>query len=287
MSFRRPVTPSVGLVAAARDPQLLGAVPWHPKQLELFALIEAHQTAVVSAGRRGGKSRAAAAAALWQLLLRAELDEYLPPFESRLALCIANSEEQARILLQHALAIVKASPVLGSELTAETQGELVFRGGRVLRSLPCSARTARGLGAAIVVLDELGHFLTTEEGPRAAARVWAAVRPAVAAFGSDGKVLALSTPGDEHGLHEELFAKAEAGELPGAVAFSATTRELNPGISEEFLRGEEAALGPATFAREYEGKFVAGGSRFFDADELRACVPNRREVLPEDRKSVV
>ena len=271
----------IGLVDAARDRQLLGAVPWYPRQLELLAAIEGHHTTIVSAGRRGGKSRIAAAVALWQLLLRPELDPYLPPFESRLALCIANSEAQAAILLEHAAALAKASPVLRGELLDELQSELAFRGGR-LRVLPCSARTARGLGAAIVVLDEFGHFLTDAEGPRAAARVWAAVRPAVAAFGSEGKVIALSTPGDDGGLFEQLHAKAASGELENAIAFTATTREMNPGIEEAFLAGELAALGPSTFSREYEGKFIAGGSAFFDPDELLACIPNRREALPED-----
>jgi len=277
----------VGLVEAARDPALLGAVPWHPRQLDLFALIERFGTTIADAGRRGGKSRISAGVSLWQLLLRPELDRFLPPYETRLALAVANSEEQARILLEHAAAIVRSSPVLRGELVAERESELEFRGGRVLRVLPCSARTARGLGAAIVVLDEFGHFLTTDEGPRAAARVWAAVRPAIAAFGKEGKVLVVSTPGDDGGLFEQLYAKAEAGELENAAAFTATTQELNPAIDAAFLRGEELALGPDTFAREYLGRFVAGGGRFFDPDELRACVGNHREALPEDGRSWV
>lgn len=149
----------------------------------------------------------------------------------RLALCVANSEAQASILLEHALALVKSSPVLSGELVAETQNELTFRGGRVLRVLTCSARTARGLEACFVALDEFGWFLTTDEGPRAAARVWAAVRPAVAAFGREGKVLALSTPGDTAASSRSSIAKP----TPASSRTRTLTRSMNCRISSSVI----------------------------------------------------
>jgi hypothetical protein len=177
--------------------------------------------------------------------------------------------------------------VLRSELVSETSTELRFKRDRVLRVLPCSARTTRGFGACYVGLDEFGLFLTDTEGPRAANRIWAAVSPSLAQYAGEGRMVVTSTPGDESGLFETLYLKAEAGELPGAVAWTASTIEANPSIDSEFLRSQELALGPDAYAREYEGRFLPGGGRFFDPDELRTVVAPRRESLPDDGRDWV
>ena len=275
--------PDVALIDAVRDPNLLGSTPFHPRQLDLLKAVADHSTVVVSAGRRSGKSRVVAAAALHSLLLSDRLDALIPEHEPRFALVVANSTEQAAIVRDLAAAIVRSSPVLRGEQEAETQAELVFRRGRVLRVLPCNSRTVRGLAASFVAFDEFGHFLTESEGPAVAERVWAALTPSVAQFGAAGKVLATSTPGDDAGLFASLFLRAQNGELPGAVAFGpVATRELNPAVPEEFLKAQLAALGPDSFAREYEGRFIAGGGRCFEPEDVRAVVSNRREALPED-----
>lgn len=274
--------PDVPFGVACRDRQLLGTVPFHPRQLDLVDAIEGHQTTIVSAGRRGGKSRVAAAAMVWSLLLCDRLDRFLTPHEPRFALGVATAEDQAGVLLGLAAAIVKASPVLRSELVAESGTELQFRHGRTLRVLPCNARSIRGRGASVVVLDEFGHFASESDGPAVAGRVWAALAPSVSQFGKEGKIIAASTPGDAGGLHEILFLRAEAGELPGACSFRAGSAELNPGLDQGFVEAQRAALGDAGFEREILALFTAGGGSFFDEQELRAVTSSRREALPDD-----
>jgi phage terminase large subunit-like protein len=273
----------VPLGIACRDPRLLGAVPFHPRQLDLVDAIESHALTVVSAGRRGGKSRVAAAVMVWALLLCDRFDQFLPPHEQRLAVGIATSEDQAAVLRELAGSLVKSSPVLAGELVSETGTELTFKRNRTLRVLPCNARSIRGRGACVVVFDELGHMSGEGlDGPATAARVWEALTPSVSQFKGEGKIVATSTPGDSGGLHETLFLRAEAGELAGACAFRAGSLEMNPGLEDGFLQQQRAALGDAAFEREYLGLFSAGGSSFFDADELALVVSNRRESLPED-----
>lgn len=279
--------PDVPLSVAVRDPRLLGSTPWHPRQLDLLEAIERNPTTVVRAGRRGGKSRIAAAVAVHSLLLADRLDGYLPPHEPRLAIAVATSEEQARIVLDHAVALVTASPILRAEVATVTMSELTFRSGHVLRVVACNSRTLRGRGASVVVLDELAWFYGETDGPATAQRVWEALTPSVASFGHEGRVLAISTPGDSGGLFERLYLQAESGELPEAVAFSASTVELNPGVPDEFLSAQRLALGADSFAREYLAEFVAGGGRFFEPDELRAVTSNRREALPADGRQWV
>lgn len=58
----------VGLVAAAKDRALIGLMP-HPAQEEFLRLVEQYRILFAACGRRFGKSRAAAAAALHNLFL--------------------------------------------------------------------------------------------------------------------------------------------------------------------------------------------------------------------------
>ncbi len=119
---------------------------------------------IAAAGRRGGKTRCAAAGAIHNLLLCPELDALVAPGERRYAVSIANNQAQARIFLDHAHALVKASPTLAGEIVSVTANQIEFRGGRVLAAFPCTARGARGWPISYLCLDEFGHFLDVEDG---------------------------------------------------------------------------------------------------------------------------
>jgi phage terminase large subunit-like protein len=273
--------PSVGLVQACDDAQLL-AFGAYPRQRELLALLEASPMVVACCGRRSGKTRAASAAALHNLLLTPELDAMVGPGERRYALSIANSKEQARIFVDHARALVHRSPLLRPLLLSETTNELVFEGNRVLAAFPCSARTGRGYAASFILLDEFAHFFDDEsgEGAAVASRVYSALVPSVATFGEHGRVFVASTPLGIDGLFAELYAKAENGEMAAAGAFHAPTREMNLAVTAAFLEGQRLVLGDDDFEREYEAVFVAGGQAFIDSERLRAAVAERRFELP-------
>ncbi len=103
---------------------------------------------VCAAGRRSGKTRCAAAAALHNLLLVPELDGKVGPHEKRYAVSIAASQSQARVFLDHAAALVKASPILRGELVSEQNDELIFTRNRVLAAFPTTARSTRGWAMA-------------------------------------------------------------------------------------------------------------------------------------------
>ena len=273
----------VGLLAALDDRALIGAgfTP-HPRQRELLESIEAFRLTVACCGRRFGKTRAAAAAALWNLLCVPELDALVAKGERRYAVSVGNNSAQARLFVEHALAIVKASPALRRELVSETGSELVFRGDRVLAGFPCTAKGGRGWPISFLVLDEFAHHFDVEEGgPQAAQRIWAAMTPSVAQFGEAGRVVVISTPLGQDGTFSELYAKARNGELPGAAAFHAPTSD-NPMIDADYLAGQEAVLGYDDFRREFGAEFLAGGASFIEASRIRDVVCEWREALPTD-----
>ena len=271
----------VGLVEAVDDPRLIGFRA-HPRQRELLEAIERSRLTVACCGRRFGKTRAAAAAALHNLLLVPELDGMVANGEKRYALSVANSQAQATIFVQHAAALVKSSPVLRGLLVSESATELVFVGNRVLSAFPCSARSSRGYAASFLCLDEFAHHFDADDaGPAAATRVWASLTPSVAQFGNLGRVVVISTPMGDSGLFSDLYAKARNGEIEQAESFHATTAD-NPLIDGAYLQAQEAALGHDDFRREFGAEFTGGGAAFLDGDRVRDCVMDWRECLPGD-----
>jgi hypothetical protein len=271
-------TEGVSLVEAAEDPRLFG-LSLSDRQRELVVLFALFWLVVVAAGRQSGKSLLAALMLVHNLLLRPDLDK-LAGSAPRYGLCIANSQGQAAITLAYARAFIERSPLLRSQLVSASETTLSFRGGRYLHALPCSDRLQRGLSASAVVCDELGHFVSNTLGPRVAERVWTAVRPTTAVYGEQATTLLISTPGDSP-LFGELFERAQAGELgEGAVSFQASTREMNPRVSEQFLQAERIVLG-ADYAREYEAQFTEGAATFLTADDLRQVTGRYRELGPE------
>jgi hypothetical protein len=272
---------ATSLVKACEDRRLIGLEP-HLAQRELLELIGVNPIVVAACGRRFGKTKAAAAAALWNLLLVPELD--LSGSEKRYAMSIANSQVQARLFVDHARTLVQGSPTLRAELVSDTANELVFRGNRVLAAFPCTAKGIRGYAASFVCLDEFAHFFDTEEGgPAVATKIWAAVRPSVAQFGKNGRTVLISTPMGADNLFASLWQKAGTGQIKGAAAFQAPTAR-NPMIDADFLAAEEAALGPDDFRREFGAEFIAGGGAFFDSEEIRAVTEDWKELLPGDAK---
>jgi phage terminase large subunit-like protein len=271
----------VPLTAACADRALIPLLP-HPAQREFLLLIEEHAIVVAACGRRFGKSRAVAAAALHNLLLVPEADRLVAPGESRYALTVATSREQALILVDHARSLVRASRALSAELVEDTEFELRFRGGRALLAVPCSARSTRGYAASFVAFDEMGHYIDEAQGgPRVATKLWAALTPSVAQFGEHGRIVAISTPSGDGGFFAELFQRCRGGEIDGAASYSAPSSD-NPFISPEFLASQEAALGADDFDREYRAVFTAGGAAFIEPDRIRTCVGDWKETLPGD-----
>jgi hypothetical protein len=280
MARKRIASTPVPLLEAATDPRLLG-VRLYPRQAELLRLVEENPVLAASCGRQGGKTYLAAIAVTANVLLRPDLDE-VAGTTTRHAVCIANSREHAALLLAYVRQLVERSPLLRAQLRSVRDDRLTFAGNRVLIAAPCQDRLVRGIVASMVVLDEAGHFVSETFGPRTLERVWTAIRPALTIFGEAGRTLAVSTPGEAGDYFAKLHERAASGDLPGAVAFSATTKELNPEVSDDFLEQERLLLGEAAFAREYEARWQGGVGSFLEEDLVRDAV-GRYQELPRDR----
>jgi hypothetical protein len=116
-------------------------------------------------------------------------------------------------------------------------------------------------------MDEAAHFLTENEGDRAAERVWESLVPSTAQFGDEARIILSSTPYGSSGLFHDMWTRADAGEIGDAVAQHATTAQVNGTITSAFLAAEEAR-DPDSFRAEYLAEFTSSGDAFLDFSRI-------------------
>jgi hypothetical protein len=275
----------IGLIQACDDKKLFGFPLW-PKQREILSAVErGPRLQVWGLGRRSGKTTMAALAALWDALLRPELDAKMRPGERRHAVAVATNLRQARLFVRAALSIVERSPLLAEMVESTTEDEICFVNRTAISAFPCSSRGARGWPISTLLMDEAAFFLTETEGPQVADRVFNALVPATAQFGDAARIIVSSTPWGQDGLFAQLYQQAQSGELTDAAGQHATTAEVNPTIDAEFLAREQAR-DPENFKSEYEAEFVGSGAAYLDPDRIDGAVAGGRgELQPEDAVS--
>jgi hypothetical protein len=244
-----------------------------PEQARAVSEFEAggYQQAIWRWGRRSGKSLVADILALADAITRDKLRAKLRPHEPRIAAIIAPRLEQAQEHTRNIATMVEGSPRLRPLLATQTADELTFTNGSVIRAYPCSARSIRGGAWSSVILDELGHYITGEEGNAAGDRVLEAALPSLAQFGSDGWLIAISTPLWKSGAFFKLCQRAESGRFKYMHAMHATTSQMNPAISAEWL-ADRRREDPDVFAREFEAHWIDGASSYLESADVVSCV---------------
>ena len=103
-------------------------------------------------GRRGGKSRMAAAIATFQAVF---VQHKLAVGETGHVLVIAASRDQARVVFDYIKGFIEASPVLRQEIENITQSEIRLRNNIVISTHANSFRSIRGRTIVAAVFDEV------------------------------------------------------------------------------------------------------------------------------------
>jgi hypothetical protein len=265
----------ISLVRACRDRRLLGAqISWRPRQLEVLGAFGGPASSVtVAAGRQGGKTSMAMAAAVHNASMRPDLDRVLPVGRVRHVLVAAPSERQARQNISVAAGMVDASEVLRGLVEVVTSDRIDFAlptGAKSsILALPANSRAIRGMSASMVIADEFAHFNSESLGPANDQRIMEALEPSMSAFGDAGKLLTISTPYGVSGEFARMFEQAEAGLLPGAVALQFAAWELNESLDSDAWRERQIArLGLTAFQTEHAALFVTPGASMIDLDGL-------------------
>ena len=240
-------------------------------ELQAVALegISTHVLSVLPCGRRGGKSLLTAIWAVYDACIR-DLRQYQRDGESRYILVVAGSVTQARALFRTIQDMFK-NPMLSPMVLGEsTLDEIRLVNNVILKVVPCSERTTRGLPASTVIFEELASYQDTT-GHQSGENVYRALAPSVAQYKDDGRIIAPSTPRGQRGVFFRLYEQAL--NRSDAYVLHCPTWELNPSIDRAFLEREREA-DPELFAQEYEASFTAIGGSFISSIKLdEATVP--------------
>ena len=228
-------------------------------------------------GRRAGKSRIAAALAVY---FAAFVPHKLAAGERGMVLVLAASQEQSRSTFSYALAFLRESPALKREIVETTCNEIRLRNGIVIAIHTNSFRTVRGRTLIACIFDELA-FWRDVNSAQPDTEVYSAILPAFAT--TDGMLIGISSPYRKAGL---LYAKHKAhfGVDSDDVLFvQGSSQMFNPSLTDEMVAAQRSA-DPAAAPSEWDAQFRADLVGFLDDAVIDGAIDYDRplELPPRD-----
>ena len=269
-----------GLVRFARDVLGIDLFPGQQQILTEWAA-SGKRKAVLALGRRSGKGLMAAVAAIHNATVP-DYSAELRPGEQRFIVVVANRLEQAREFIRVVREVLQEAPDADLRAMVDEQAttldSITFKTGVVIRAMPCSARSTRGLPISLLIFDELAHFVSTEDGYQAGDAIYQALSPSTAQFGHRGYIMATSSPKWAQGVFWRLYSAGMSG-ADDTFVVRRPTWEVNPRITRESLDADFLA-DPESARVEYGAEFQDGAGAFLTSEAVRACVTEGRRYLP-------
>jgi phage terminase large subunit-like protein len=212
--------------AALKDPNLLGAalgdsstwitwmsilcaafsLPLDVEQQQIFTKVAGGRAPPtkrvrelwVTAGRRSGKSRVAAAIAVYMALFQ----KYkLSKGERGLVLILSMTQDQAKTVFNYIMGFLTASDVLAKEVASFTSSEIRLKNGITIAIHTSSFRSVRGPTLCCCVLDEVA-FYHSDTSANPDVEIYTAILPSL--LTTKGLLVAISSAYKRHGL---LYSK--------------------------------------------------------------------------------
>jgi hypothetical protein len=231
-------------------------------------------------GRRGGKSRVAAALAVYLALLSPH--PKLAKGETGMVLVLAKSVDQAQTVFKYALAFLTESPALADEIESTTRDEIRLRNGVVIAIHPASFKTVRGRTLLGVIFDELA-FWPTEDSAEPDREIYRAVLPALAT--TRGMLIAISSPYRKVGLLFEKHRDHYGQDGDDVLVAQGATSDLNPTLSAAEIERQQR-LDPGGHASEWLAEFRSDLSAFLDEASIEQCIDYSRPLELPPRSGV-
>jgi terminase large subunit-like protein len=220
-----------------------------PKQkvAELWAIV----------GRRAGKSRMAAAVAVF---IACFVEHRLDPGEIGYVLCLAATASQAKTVFDYAEAFLRRSPVLSTMIETVTSDEIRLINGVTIAIHVSSYRNVRGKTLLAVIADETAYWRddTSANPDREVVR---AVMPSLASTG--GMLVAISSPYRKVGVLYERHRDYYGVDDDSVLVISAPTTVLNPTIDSKIIEKAHAD-DPEAARAEWDAQFRSDISSLFD-----------------------
>ena len=232
-------------------------------------------------GRRGGKSRNAALAALFAGIRR-DYTALLAPGERAVIPVLAADRQQARATLGYLKGLLRL-PAFAPYVGRVLRDHVELRTGAEIRVSTASFRTTRGYTLAGVVAEEVAFWLSEDTGANPDSEVLGALRPGMATV-PGALLLGLSSPYAARGELYKAFTRYTATDEPAGLAWNADTATMNPAVDPAVIAdafaddpiaaaSEYGQAGAVTFRRDVEA--------FLDPEAVRAVtIAGRRELPP-------
>ena len=227
------------------------------------------------AGRRCGKSRIAAALAVY---IAQFFPHKLAAGERGMVLVLAASQEQAKATFSYALAFLRESPLLRREVVEATRSEIRLRNGVIIAIHPNSFRTIRGRTVLACIFDEVA-FWPEETSAAPDTEVLTAVLPAMST--AEGMLIALSSPFRKTGLLYDRYKSYFGVDDNGVLVVQGSTQQFNPSLTEERI-DELRAADPSAAGAEWDAVFRSGKYGFLTDDDIDNTIDHDRprELAP-------
>jgi hypothetical protein len=177
-------------------------------------------------GRRGGKSRVAAACATYAACF---LRHNLSRGEVGYVLVLAASRDQASVVFEYVKAFLEASPVLRQEIANVTAHEIRLRNGITIAIHANSFRSVRGRTLVACIFDEVS-FWRDEQSATPDLEVYRAVLPAL--MTTRGTLVGISTPYRRVGLLHQKYRDYYGESSDDVLVVQGPSTSFNPTLTQ-------------------------------------------------------
>lgn len=240
-------------------------VPTVPAK-ELFCIV----------GRRGGKSRMAAALAVFLACFK-KYESVLAPGEIGVVMLLATDRKQARVLKRYIAGLLRAVPMLAALIASETAEGIELTNRIVIEVHTASFRAVRGYTIVAALIDEIA-FLPVEGSANPDSEILAALRPAMATI-PGALLVAISSPyaqrGELYRAHRDHFGR----DGDPVLVWQADTTTMNPLVPSIVIENAYRD-DPAVASAEYGAQFRRDVETFIRREAVVACVVPGRFELP-------
>lgn len=234
-----------------------------------------HLVALV--GRRGGKSRAASALAIYLACL-CDYSAVAAPGERLRVLALGRSQKQAAVVLGYCLGIIQSVPLLAEMVVNQTQEVISLSNGIDIEVVAANAATVRGVTCAAVIADEACFWQTETDSVNADSAILAAARPSLATTG--GPLIIISSVYGRRGETYDLWDQhyGPKGD-PRILVVHGTSRDFNESLPQSVV---DRALerDPAANRAEYLSIWRDDLENLISLDIIRACTGSHELLEP-------
>jgi hypothetical protein len=296
--------PRTTLRKALSDPRLLGnAIPgdswagWRslltaamgeplePDELERFRKLTGRKEAPTErvdelwaiVGRRGGKSKAIATLAAYLACLT---QVQLSAGETAVVLCLAPSKDQASVVLNYIIGVLRESPVLARLIRRETSEQIELTNGVTIDVRSASFRRLRGQTCIAAIADEAA-FWQSEETANADTEILNAVRPSL--LTTKGLLAVISSPYSRRGALWAAYRENYGPDGdPRILVAHGTSQTLHPTLDQKYI-DRAFAKDAISAAAEYGAQFRSDIEGFVSTEAIDGCIDHGVLERPYER----